>query len=123
MDSDLITQDTSAELSSRHLRKVPNLKGLRDMIKKNSVNNPHSSTTLYHKGTSSDKIMRNDSECSFTLTDDEDRENADYNNGKKGPNSIRGHNLNHKRQNSKGRATARDPRMNHDINEVQKINY
>lgn len=27
--------------------------------------------------------MKNDSECSFTLTDDEDRENADMN-GKKG---------------------------------------
>ena len=80
MDSDLLTQDTSTDLSSRLMRKVPNLKGLRDMIKKNSGHNPSSSTTLYHKGTPGDKIMRNDSECSFTLTDDEDRENAEYNN-------------------------------------------
>jgi hypothetical protein len=86
MDSDLLTQDTSAELSSRQTRKVPNLKGLRDMIKKNSGNNPSSGTTLYHKGT--DKILRNDSECSFTLTDDEDRENADYNNSKRGGNGM-----------------------------------
>lgn len=34
--TDIMTQDTSAELSSRQTRKVPNLKGLRDMIKKNA---------------------------------------------------------------------------------------
>ena len=94
------------------------------MIKKNSGNNPSSGTTLYHEGT--EKILRNDSECSFTLTDDEDRENADYNNGKRGGNGTasRGHILHHKRQgSSKGRAiTARDSRINQDILGVQKIN-
>jgi hypothetical protein len=46
--------------------------------------------------------MKNDSECSFTLTDDEDRENADFN-GKKGGVKAK------KNGSSKGRsATGRD---------------
>lgn len=51
-------------------RKVPNLKGLRDMIKKNAQPPQRGSERT---------LGKNESECSFTLTDDEDRENAETN--------------------------------------------
>ena len=53
--------------------------------------------------------MKNDSECSFTLTDDEDRENADFNGKKAGP-KVK------KNGSSKGRSiTGREQLMNRDI--------
>lgn len=67
--------------SNSQKRKIPNLKGLRDMIKRNTHHHGHASP---HKGgNKSDRMtmQRNESECSFTLTDDEDRENNDLNGG------------------------------------------
>lgn len=59
-------------------RKIPNLKGLRDMIKRNSQTSPG--------GTFKTRSVKNESECSFTLTDDEDRENnpAESNGARRG---------------------------------------
>lgn len=107
MDStDILTQDTSAELSSRQTRKVPNLKGLRDMIKKNT---PSTIYQQHQSNSQQQRVMKNDSECSFTLTDDEDRENADYNGKKVGTKAK-------KNGSSKGRSiTGRDQLLNRDI--------
>lgn len=80
------------ELENKQTRRVPNLKGLRDMIKRNAggTGGIHSSpgtivTTMSQQHTTngqalkSERTVKNESECSFTLTDDEDRENVQEN--------------------------------------------
>eukprot|EP00347_Sterkiella_histriomuscorum_P004550 403360036 len=53
-------------------RKVPNLKNLRDMIKKNSTTTSQSpSNQIMIK---SERTNRNESECSFTLTSDDEKD-------------------------------------------------
>ncbi len=63
MQGELIEQDKQ--------RKVPNLKGLREMIKKNGGTG-RPSQSPHHVNLKSERTNRNDSECSFTLTDDEE---------------------------------------------------
>lgn len=55
-------------------RKVPNLKNLREMIKKNATSGTASQSPSNHIQVKSERTNRNESECSFTLTSDEEKD-------------------------------------------------
>lgn len=53
---------------------MPNLKSLKEMIKKNSGTSPSPSQKFQPVVVRSERTMKNEEECSFTLTDDDDRD-------------------------------------------------
>ena len=82
-------------LAENRGRKVPNLKNLRDMIKKNTTG--QSPKKNQQANVKSERTNKNESECSFTLTSDEEKEAADGQTLGTRKSSLRG-----KRSRSKG---------------------
>ncbi|CDW75940.1 UNKNOWN [Stylonychia lemnae] len=72
MDQPFDMAKESMRSAQQNNRKVPNLKNLRDMIKKNSTNSSQSPSNQIN--IKSERTNKNESECSFTLTSDEERD-------------------------------------------------
>ena len=75
--------NSKEEAAAAERRKVPNLKSLRDMIRRNATGQ-HQQSSGEGGQVRSERVLKNESECSFTLTDEED------NDGKKGKKSAKG---------------------------------